>query len=123
MSEMDKLEYMFMCQQDLQEKLLDVKLPDDKPEFMSIYALGLISEVGEVLQADKRWKIGLNWTGGDTRHYERGEVINELTDCMLYLINLILACDIGCDEFFESFIKVQNKVRDRNGLEKVRYPK
>ena len=119
---MDKLEYMFMCQRDLQEKLLDVKLPSDKPELISIYALGLISEVGEVLQADKRWKIGLNWTGGDTRHHERGEVISELTDCMLYLVNLMLACNIGCDEFFESFIETQNKVRARNGFGEIRCP-
>ena len=115
---MDKLEFMFMCQQDLQDRLLNIKLPSDKPELISTYALGLVSEIGEVLQADKRWK---NKTGGDNKTVDHDSVKEELTDCMLYLINLIQACDVNAEEFFESFIKVQNKVRRRNELTEVRY--
>lgn len=115
---MDKLQYIFMCQQDLQKRLLDVKLPNDRPDLISHYSLGLVSEIGEVLQADKRWK---NLTGGDNKTHNHKEVREELSDCLLYFINLVMACNIGVDEFFDSFIATQNKVRKRNGFPEVRY--
>jgi NTP pyrophosphatase (non-canonical NTP hydrolase) len=123
MNKMDKLEYMFMCQRDLQKHLLGAELPSDRPDLISPYALGLISEIGEVLQADKRWKSGMSKTGGDEKYHNHEEVLGELTDCLLYFMNLVMACNISEDELFQSFIDVQNKVRERNGLEKVRCPK
>lgn len=118
---MDKLEYVFMCQKDLQEHLLNVKLPSDRPDLISPYALGLVSEIGEVLQADKRWKAGMSKTGGDDKCHNHKEVVNELTDCFLYFVNLCLACNVHYDDLFKAFIETQNKVRKRNNLEEVSY--
>lgn len=118
---MDKLEYMFICQKNLQKSLLGVKLPKDSPELIAPYALGLVSEIGEVLQANKRWKSGMSKTGGDDQYCNQKEVTSELTDCLLYFINLCLACNIDYEDLFESFIGVQNKVRKRNNLEEVKY--
>lgn len=117
----DKLEYIFECQRDLQAKLLGVKLPADNPRLIAPYALGIVSEIGEVLQADKRWKTEMSRTGGDENYHNSEEVLGELTDCMLYFVNLVLACNIDQDKLFESFISVQNKVRRRNNIEEVEY--
>ncbi len=118
---MDKLRYMFMCQRDLQKQLLGADLPGDRPDLISPYALGLVSEIGEVLQADKRWKSGMSKTGGDEKYHNHEEVLGELTDCLLFFINLTMSCNISDEELFQSFIDVQNKVRKRNGLPEVRY--
>ena len=118
---MDMLQYIFSCQKDLQKNLLDVELPNDRPDLISPYALGLVSEIGEVLQADKRWKAGMSKTGGDDKRHDHEEVVGELTDCLLFFINLCLACNVDYEELFGSFIKTQSKVRKRNGLSEVKY--
>lgn len=116
---MDKLRYIFECQKNLQKSLLGADLPNDRPDLISPYALGLVSEIGEVLQADKRWKAGMSKTGGDDKHHDHKEVTGELTDCLLFFVNLCLACNVDQDELFESFIETQNKVRRRNNLGEV----
>lgn len=117
----DKLEFIFSCQAELQEGLLGAKLPNDCPELIAPYALGIVSEIGEVLQADKRWKAGMSKTGGDQNYHNDEEVLEELTDCLLYFVNLSLACNVNYDTLFKSFINVQNKVRRRNSLPEVEY--
>lgn len=118
---MDKLEYMFLCQKDLQKQLMGHDLPADKPELVPMYSLGLVSEIGEVLQADKRWKRNFAHGAGDAKTANHERTVEELTDCFLYLTNLMLAHNVDYNDLFESFLKVQNKVRNRNNLPEVRY--
>ena len=118
---MDRLEYIFACQSDLQKELVGCDLPDVRPDLIAPYALGLFSEMGEVLQADKRWKSGLSKTGGDEKYHNEEEIVGELTDCLLYFVNLCMACNVDHEKLFKSFISVQNKVRKRNNLSEVRY--
>lgn len=118
---MDRLEYIFMCQKDLQKELMNVSLPDDRPDLVSVHALGLVSEIGEVLQADKRWK-SVNKSGGDMKYHNREQTISEIADCMNYFVNLCLALNIDDEILFDAFVKVQNNIRERNGLKGVRFP-
>jgi phosphoribosyl-ATP pyrophosphohydrolase len=60
-------------------------------------------------------------TGGDDKYHNHEEVVGELTDCLLFFVNLCLACNVDCEELFDSFIKTQNKVRKRNGSSEVKY--
>jgi len=112
---MNMLKKMFECQKYLQEKLTKATLPDDRPDLVSYHALGLISEIGEVLQADKRWKL---WRKGD-KSSNQEELEKEIADCWLFMINLTLVYNIDFDKLFDVFIKKHNEVRKKNGLPEV----
>ena len=61
----------------------------DDPGMFASSALGLISEIGEVLQADKRWK-----NNGRNKYYERYEKLKELADVFIYFINMCIYSDV-----------------------------
>lgn len=113
---MDRLSYMFERQAELQKHMLDADLPADRPDLLSYYALGLVSELGEVLQADKRWKAELK-TGGDNTTVNIIDVRYEIADCFLYLINIALAAGMTAEEMFCVYEIMQTKTSSRNGIE------
>lgn len=111
----DKLQFMFDRQTILQKELMGVCLPADKPELVSYHALGLYTELGEVLQADKRWKP---WKNGDKAHNKR-ELTKEIADCWLFLINLTLVHNIDSEELFYAFMLKHNEVCQKNNIEGI----
>lgn len=95
----DKLHSMFEMQTNLQKKMFG-KLengPEDSVEDFHYSITALISEIGEVLSADKRWKNARN------AHYDRDEKLFELVDCMAFLVNAIQYSGFTVEEFYKAF--------------------
>lgn len=93
------------------QKLLGIdKLPVDNPQAMQLHLLGLVGEIGEVLQADQRWK-----TNGRNTHFDFKNKKVEIADCFIYLINVCLFSNISAEEITESIIK---KI-DENYMRKI----
>ena len=77
------------------EKLL-MALPKDKPELVSYHIQQLISEIGEVLQADKRWKNFRN------DHIDMVNKKEEIADCFIVLMNIALYSGMDADELYKT---------------------
>ena len=62
----------------------DTELPVDDPKLCSYHVQQLVSEIGEVLEADKRWKNFRN---------DKNDVVNkleEIADCFIVVMNLAI---------------------------------
>lgn len=99
---MDKLSDMFDRQIQLQKEMFGYQLPDDDIEGYKYSCLALIGELGEVLEADKRWK------NIRKEKYDKEGKLDELTDCMAFLINLVLFSGFTSEEFYNAFVKKNN---------------
>lgn len=102
-----KMNDIFEMQIKLQKEMFDYDLPNDSIEDFKYSLLALIGELGEVLEADKRWKNvrkGVN---------NREEKLDELSDCMAFLINMILFSGFTCEEFCEAFYKKNKRNFER----------
>lgn len=77
-------------------------IPKDDVSLLQESLLGLIGEVGEVLQADQRWK-----KNGRNVKYDRGNKVEEIADCFIYLLNACIYSDISVEDFMNS---VYNKI-------------
>lgn len=73
-------------------------LPSDSVEDFKYSVLALIGELGEVLEADKRWK---NVRNGK---YDREGKLDELVDCMAFMLNMILFSGFTVKEFTKAFV-------------------
>ena len=60
------------------------QLPFDHPQLSSYHIQQLVSEIGEVLEADKRWKNIRNVK------YDRVAKLDELADCFIVLMNIVM---------------------------------
>lgn len=105
----DMLESMFDMQSILQNRMFG-KLadgPKDSVEDFHYSITALVSEIGEVLSADKRWKNARN------AHYDRNEKLFELVDCMAFLVNAIQYSGFTAEEFYEAFASKNQINMDR----------
>lgn len=62
----------------------DVSLPYDSVQLCSYHVQQLMSEIGEVLDADKRWKNFRN------EKYDPDAKLDEIADCMIVLMNIAI---------------------------------
>lgn len=92
-----KVSDLFMMQVRLQKAMFDHNLPSDSVEDFKYSVLALIGELGEVLEADKRWK---NIRNGK---YDRESKLDELVDCMAFMVNMVLFSGFTAEEFNEAF--------------------
>lgn len=60
------------------------QLPVDHPLLASYHIQQLISEIGEVLEADKRWKNIRNVK------YNKEDKLDEIADCFIVLMNITM---------------------------------
>jgi NTP pyrophosphatase (non-canonical NTP hydrolase) len=79
-----------------------MSLPKDSPDLSSYHIQQLISEVGEVLSADKRWKSYRN------EHIDMSNKKEEIADCFIVLMNIALFSNMNADELFDTIVKKQN---------------
>ena len=87
-------EELFNCQKANQNKMLQdgmydafksvgtTKIPVDDIKLMSYHVQQLMSEVGEILDADKRWKNFRN------QKYDKDAKLEEIADCFIVLMNV-----------------------------------
>lgn len=60
------------------------ELPIDDPKLSSYHIQQLVSEIGEVLEADKRWKNFRNDA------YDKDAKLDEIADCFIVLMNIAM---------------------------------
>lgn len=84
----------------------NVKLPIDNPQLVSYHIQQLISEIGEVLAADKRWK---NYRNGFVDTENKKE---EIADCFIVLMNIAIYSGMSSEELFE---QIENKIKKNFG--------
>lgn len=82
-------------------------LPFDDVRIANNQMLHLVSEIGEVLEADKRWKSFRN------DKYDRAAKAEELADCFIILLNIAMFSGISCEEFVKTIQEKIQVVRDR----------
>lgn len=85
----------FMSDDELDEAI-ESGFPLDSPSLASYHVQQLVSEIGEVLEADKRWKNFRN------DKYDRDAKLDELADCMIVLMNVIMFSGFTADEAYEA---------------------
>lgn len=107
LSDSDKLIELFEMQKSLQSQMFGKETPIDSVEDYHYSMTALVSEIGEVLSADKRWKNARN------SYYSREEKLEELVDCMAFLINAILYSGYTSDEFYKAFVEKNKKNFER----------
>ena len=82
-------------------------LPKDDVELSSYHMLQLMSELGEILDADKRWKNFRN------EKYDEKSKAEEIADCFIVLMNISMFSGIGPDALCEAIEDKINTVSSR----------
>lgn len=105
---MSDIKLLYDAQARFQQLIADGTIPRDDPEMLAHHLLGLVTEVGEVAQADKRWKK--NKRNG---HYDYNEKLEEIADCFIFLLNICIYSNISPDELKIAVAKKIDKNRSR----------
>lgn len=90
----------------------EVKLPVDDTNLSSYHIQGLMSEVGEILKADKRWK---NYR---IDNIDMENKLEEIADCFIFIMNIAIFSGFSAEEFSAMiFRKMQEnfvRIAERN---------
>ncbi len=86
------------------QKMLGNEVPADNPSVMAQHLFGLLGEVGEVSQADQRWK-----TNGRNTHYDKENKLEEIADCFIYLLNVCIYSDFTDYDLLDAVKEKQDK--------------
>lgn len=83
------------------------ELPIDHPRLASYHIQQLISEIGEVLEADRRWKNIRN------NKYSKGDKLDEIADCFIVLMNIAMYSGFNGTDLFNAIRHKIDVVSDR----------
>ena len=103
----DKFRVMFELQKELQNKMFLANLPDDSVEDFKYSVLGMISELGEVLDADRRWK------NVRAKPENKAAKLEEIADVLAFFINMCLYSGYDSHDIYEAFINKTYKNFER----------
>ena len=79
------------------------ELPIDDPKLSSYHIQQLVSEIGEVLEADKRWKNFRN------EAYDKDAKLDEIADCFIVLMNIAMFSGFDSVDIYDA---VCNKIEE-----------
>ena len=82
-------------------------LPEDNIKGFSFHIQQLMSEIGEVLDADKRWKNYRN------SKYEKNSKLEELADCFIVLMNVCIFSGFTAQELISAIVRKIHKNTER----------
>ena len=82
-------------------------VPVDDPKLCSYHIQQLISEIGEVLDADKRWKNFRN------DKYNRDDKLYEIADCFIVLMNVAMFSGFSSEEVANAIAEKIRVVKER----------
>lgn len=113
--------YLFNKQKANQSKMLEDGLydkfksesthsiPVDDVKLMSYHIQQLMSEIGEILNADKRWKNFRN------TKYDENNKLEEIADCFIVLMNVAMFSGFDGSQLADAINKKLNEVSERIG--------
>lgn len=84
-----------------------VNVPFDDVKISSYHIQQLISEIGEVLSADKRWKNFRN------EKYDKENKLEEIADCFIVLMNISMFSGISYDMLLKKLNEKVEIVKER----------
>lgn len=84
-----------------------ITVPVDDIKLASYHVQQLMSEIGEVLDADKRWKNFRN------NKYDRDAKVEELADCFIVLMNIAMFSGVDAKEFADAINQKLDIVSER----------
>lgn len=84
-------------------------IPVDDVKLMSYHIQQLMSEIGEVLDADKRWKNFRN------QKYDENAKLEEIADCFIVMMNIAMFSGFDGAQLVEAIESKLNKVSERIG--------
>lgn len=84
-------------------------IPIDDVKLMSYHVQQLMSEIGEVLDADKRWKNFRN------QKYDKNEKLEEIADCFIVLMNIAMFSGFTGSQLTDAIEKKLKDVSERIG--------
>lgn len=84
-----------------------MSLPVDDVSLASYHIQQLVSEIGEVLAADKRWKNIRN------DKYDRMNKLEEIADCFIVLMNVAIFSGMTADDIETAIVDKLNIVNAR----------
>ena len=84
-------------------------IPVDDVRLMSYHIQHLISEIGEVLDADKRWKNFRN------QKYDENAKLEEIADCFIVMMNVAMFSGFDSNQLVDAIDKKLTKVSERIG--------
>lgn len=99
--------YSGFASEELANEIILAGLPIDSPTLASYHIQHLMSEIGEVLDADKRWK---NFRDDK---YDKEAKLDELADCFIVLMNICMYSDINAGELELAIMDKMNEVQKR----------
>ena len=79
------------------------ELPIDDPKLCSYHIQQLVSEIGEVLEADKRWKNFRNDA------YDKNAKLDEIVDCFIVLMNIAMFSGFDAKDVYYA---IRNKIEE-----------
>lgn len=82
-------------------------VPIDNIRLCSYHIQHLMSEIGEVLEADKRWKNFRN------KKYDKANKAEEIADCFIVLMNIAMYSGINEEMLENMLVEKINKNRER----------
>lgn len=85
----------------------EIGLPVDRPMLASYHVQQLVSEIGEVLDADKRWKNFRN------EKYDKDAKAEELADCFIVLMNICMFSGLSGEDMEQAISSKIDKVSAR----------
>lgn len=85
----------------------DYSVPIDVPSLSSYHIQQLVSEIGEVLDADKRWKNFRN------EKYDKEAKAEELADCFIVLMNVCMFSGLSGEDMEKAISNKIDKVSER----------
>ena len=100
----------------LQDRMYDMfksesthSIPVDDVRLMSYHIQQLMSEIGEVLDADKRWKNFRN------QKYDESAKLEEIADCFIVMMNIVMFSGFDGNQLVDAIDKKLTKVSERIG--------
>lgn len=82
-------------------------IPVDDVKLMSYHIQQLMSEIGEVLDADKRWKNFRN------QKYNENAKLEEIADCFIVMMNIAMFSGFDGPQLVDAIEKKLNEVSKR----------
>lgn len=84
-------------------------IPVDDVRLMSYHIQQLMSEIGEILDADKRWKNFRN------QKYDKNAKLEEIADCFIVLMNIAMFSGFDGIQLTNAIVNKLNEVSERIG--------